>query len=407
MHVIIVGGGAAGMAAAIAAAGKGHRVTVVERNRRVLKKLGVTGNGRGNLLNRGKGQYFGDAAFAQQVMQRMPYERVAAFWEDAGVPLVHEAEGRMYPCSYLASSAVEALRWKADALHVQILPCTRVTSIRRTDGSFALQAVRTVFAPDTVLKSGRVKPGAATGEEAVQLLGDRVIVTVGGAAAPMHGTDGSAYGLLTDFGHRMTPVRPALCALVTPEKAVEGLSGQRVRARLRLCDAQGRLLGQSEGEALFAQDGVSGIAAMQLSRFAFEGCVLHMDLRLAVTGSQETDVAAWLAHRAQTRDRQTLLTGAVSPALGDALWRRSGASLDRLAQSIAGFTVPVTGVRGFDSAQVTAGGICPAQFDPSTMQSRLVPGLYAAGEVLDVDGACGGFNLMFAVATGLLAGEAT
>ncbi len=404
MHVLIVGGGAAGMAAAIAAAKRGHRVTVVERGRKALKKLGVTGNGRGNLLNCGQGQYFGDAAFAAEALRHMPYERIAAFLQEAGIPLVHEAEGRMYPSSYLAASAVDALKWQADRLGVQIVANTRAVQIAKTKNGFAVHAVQTAFAPDITLKSGRVKPGGAIGEEQVRFDCDRVIVTVGGAAAPIHGTDGTSYGLLTAFGHRMVPVHPALSALLTDKKAVEGLSGQRVRAKLTLCGADSRQLHQSEGEALFAEDGVSGIAAMQLSRFASAGCVLHMDLRLAVTGSADTDVLSWLQDRAQKRDQRTLLLGAASPALASALLRRSGGSLEKLTQTISDFTVPVTGVRGFDSAQVTAGGVCAAEFDPSTMESRLVPGLYAAGEVLDVDGACGGFNLMFAFASGLLAG---
>ena len=404
MHVLIVGGGAAGIAAAIAAAKRGHRVTVLERGRKALKKLGVTGNGRGNLLNRGEGQYFGDCGFAASVLEHMPYERIAAFLEETGIPLVHEDEGRMYPSSYLAASAVDALRWQAERLGVSIVVNTRAVRIEKTSKGFAVHASQTTFAPDITLKSGRVKPGEAIGEEAVTFRGDRVIVTAGGAAAPIHGTDGTAYGLLTEHGHSLVPIHPALSALVTDKKAVEGLTGQRVRAKLTLCGRDGQPLHESEGEALFAEDGVSGIAAMQLSRFAYDGCVLHMDLRPAVTGSTDTDVLAWLLHRAQTRDERSLLTGAASPAVSAALWRRSGHSPEKLAQVIEDFTVPVTGVRGFESAQVTAGGVSCAEFDPATMESRLVPGLYAAGEVLDVDGACGGFNLMFAFAGGLLAG---
>jgi len=406
MHVLIIGGGAAGMAAAIAAAKRGRRVTVVERGRKTLKKLGVTGNGRGNLLNRGAGQYFGDAEFARAVLAHMPYGRIADFLQEAGIPMVHEAEGRMYPSSYLAASAVDALKWQADALGVETIVNTRAVRIEKTAKGFRVHALRTVYAPDVTLKSGRIKPGEVVGEEQVRFDGDRVIVTVGGAAAPVHGTDGSAYGLLTDFGHTLTEVRPALSALVTDPKAVEGLGGQRVRAKLALCGADGALLHHSEGEALFAEDGVSGIAAMQLSRFAYDGCVLHMDLRLAVAGDENADVFAWLNRRLQTRDQRSLLTGAASPALANALWRRSGYSVEKLAKTIEDFAVPVAGVRGFDSAQVTAGGVRTADFDPSAMQSRLVPGLYAAGEVLDVDGACGGFNLMFAFASGLLAGGA-
>ena len=406
MHVLIIGGGAAGMAAAIAAAKLGRTVTVLERGRKVLKKLGVTGNGRGNLLNCGPNQYFGDADFAAEVLRHMPYERIAAFLEEAGIPLVHEAEGRMYPSSYLAASAVDALKWQAETLGIRVEASARAVRIEKTGKGFRVHALRTKYAPDITLKSGRVKQGEAIGEEECSFSCDRVIVTVGGAAAPIHGTDGTSYGLLTALGHSLTALQPALSALTTNQKAVEGLSGQRVRAKLTLSDAYGSVLHTSEGEALFAEDGVSGIAAMQLSRFAHAGCMLHMDLRLAVTGRADADVMEWLEKRSADRTERDLLTGAASPALAAALWRRSERSVRKLAQVIGDFTVPVTGVRGFESAQVTAGGVPCAEFDAADMQSRLVPGLYAAGEVLDVDGACGGYNLMFAFAGGLLAGSA-
>lgn len=404
-HTLIIGAGASGMAAAIAAAKGGERVTVIDRNRKPLKKLGVTGNGRGNLLNCGTPDFHGDRDFGMEVLRHMPYEKTAVFLEEAGIPLVHEDEGRMYPASFLAASAVDALKLKAQRLGVVIVPNTRAQHITREKNGFVLQCVRAVYAEDTVLKSGRVKPGALMGEEHADYRADRVIVCAGGAAAPMHGTDGTAYALLTALGHKLIAPRPALCALLAERKPLEGLSGQRVRATLHL---NGR---ESAGEALFADDGVSGIAAMQLSRDANAGDVLHMDLRMAVTGRADTDVFSWLKARAG-RMGESLLTGAVSPQLAQALWRRCGHrpsvspdALRALAQVIADFALRVEGTRGFDSAQVTAGGIDCADFDPSTMQSRICPGLYAAGEVLNVDGGCGGHNLLFAFASGLLAGQ--
>jgi len=414
-QTLIIGGGAAGMAAAIAAAQAGDRVTVLERNRKPLKKLGVTGNGRGNLLNCGQPEYYGDLGFAQAVLAHMPYEEIAAFLEKTGIPLVEEDEGRMYPSSFLAASAVDALRHTAERLRVSILLNTRVTHlVKRPKGSFTARCLRSIYAEDTQRKSGKTKPGALIGEEPFEYAADRVIVAVGGAAAPMHGSDGASYGLLTAFGHTVTELRPALCALLTDKKPLAGLSGQRVRAALQLRDASGAELHRSCGEALFAEDGVSGIAAMQLSRFAVPGCTLHMDLRLSVTGNACADVLPWLVQRAGAcADPHMLLTGAASPALAAALWRMSGHApslaadaLEALARVIGDFSLTVTGTRGFESAQVTAGGVRCGDFDPSTMESRLCAGLYAAGEILDVDGGCGGFNLMFAFASGLLAGGA-
>ena len=405
MNTIIIGGGAAGVAAAIAAARNGERVTILERGRKILKKLGVTGNGRGNLLNSGVPQYFGDRDFALEVLKNMPYADIAAFLRSCGIALVEEDEGRMYPSSYLAASAVDALKMTAERLGIL---CQCNTQAVKIEKGFTVHALRSVYAPDVTLKSGRVKPGEKLGEEKAVYQADRVVVTVGGAASPMHLTDGTAYPLLTAFGHRLTALHPALCAILTEKKPIEGLSGQRVRATLTLDGTHA-----SRGEALFAEDGVSGIAAMQLSRFAREGGELALDLREALMGLQmHMDVENWLRSRpAETAGE--LLVGAASWALASALLRRARirpdtpvakADLSALAQAIRCFSLSVTGTRGFESAQVTAGGIAAEDFDPATMESRLCSGVYAAGEVLDVDGACGGFNGMFAFASGLLAG---
>ena len=406
MRTIIIGGGAAGYAAAIAAARAGESVLILERGRKMLKKLGATGNGRGNLLNSGQPAYFGDEAFALEVLKHMPYEEIAAFLRSCGISLTEEDEGRIYPSSYLAASAVDALKRTADSLSAACECNAQAVGISKTGDVFSVRALKAVFAPDITLKSGRVKPGEKLGEEEKVYQADRVVVTVGGAASPIHLTDGTAYGLLTAFGHELTDLHPALCAILTETKPIEGLSGQRVRASLTL-DGQYH----SRGEALFADDGVSGIAAMQLSRFARAGSILELDLREAIMGfERHNDVENWLQSR-PAKVACDLLVGAASPMLASSLLKRAGispqlpveqADLGALAAVIRCFRLTVTGTRGFDSAQVTAGGIDCAGFDPQTMESRLCPGLYAAGEVLNVDGACGGFNLMFAFATGLL-----
>lgn len=436
MHTLIIGGGAAGMAAAIAAARAGQAVTVLERGRRPLKKLGVTGNGRGNLLNAGAPDYPGGTDFAAQVLAAMPYERLAAFWEELGVPLRLEEEGRVYPASLLASTAVDALGLAARRLGVEIIVNARVTDLPSLPGGgFEARGTVCRYLPDVSKKSGKTRPGALAQETAACWRGDRVIVAAGGAAAPAHGTDGSAYALLTAFGHELVPPRPALCALLADPEPLHALAGQRARASLHLLDGQGACLAQSRGEALFAQDGVSGIAAMQLARWWRPGCSLHMDLRETLLGPRAAqthgpealaETERLLRARAQSREDcllGDLLTGAAPRVLNDALLRAAGlerhsreplrpllsarpGAIAALARAIVDFQVAVTGTRGFENAQVTAGGVATDGFDPLTLQSRLCPGLYAAGEMLDVDGACGGFNLMFAVASGLLAGGA-
>lgn len=408
--VLVIGGGVAGLFAALAAAVQGQTVAVLERGRRPLKKLGVTGNGRGNLMNLRDLEYYGDEAFARQVFHHLPPVAVARLWESLGVPLVQE-EGRMYPSSLLASSAVEALMLRAEQLPIAFHTAFQAKRILKTADGFRVEGLHTLYAPDTLRKSGKTRPGAAMGEEPMSFEGKRVIVAVGGAASPMHLTDGSAYGLLTDFGHRLVPPRPALCALTTETGPIAGLEGQRARARLALLDEAGEILAQSQGEILFAADGVSGIAAMQLARFAKPGCTLRMNLSPAVTGKllSRSEAEEWLRLRMQSRSGlpvSQLLVGATTPALSRALLNAclGRVSAESLSHALCEFSLRVLGTRGFEAAQVTAGGIAPADFDPSTMESRLCPGLHAAGEVLDVDGACGGYNLMFAAASGYLAG---
>lgn len=416
-RTVIIGAGAAGMAAAISAARRGHSVTVLERNEKTLKKLGVTGNGRGNLLNAGPPLYYGNPDFAARVLEQMPYPQLAAFWEELGVPLRLEEE-RAYPAALQAAVAVDALRLEARRLGAQVCVRTRVVSLVKGEDGFWLEAEEGVPAP----AGGKGKKPPVQEVLRRKYRADRVIVAAGGAAAPAHGTDGGAYGLLTAFGHRLTPLGPALCALVTEKKPIDGLFGQRVRARLSLRDPQGRLLREARGEALFAQDGVSGIAAMQLARWVVPGCTLHMDLRdelgrEAMAPEALREFVQALAGRRGELPLRELFTGMLMPQVSRALLAAAGyLDLDRLIGSvspkglgtIAGqltdFPLAVEGTRGFDSAQVTAGGIATEDFEPATLESRLQKGLYAAGEILDVDGDCGGFNLMFAFASGLLAG---
>lgn len=230
MKVIVIGCGAAGAAAAIAAAQAGHRVTVLDRNRKPLKKLGVTGNGRGNLLNRGELRYYGDADFALRVLEHMPRPEVEEFLRNAGVSLTEEDEGRVYPACYQASAAVDALLAQMDALGVERRQNVRVTALRREDSGFLLEGVESVYGEEKAKRTARSKKASCWKNGPVRFRADRVIAAFGGAAAPAHGTDGTAYGLLTELGHTLHTPCPALCPLVTaapiPEKLAASASGR-------------------------------------------------------------------------------------------------------------------------------------------------------------------------------------
>ncbi|HNW86734.1 MAG TPA: aminoacetone oxidase family FAD-binding enzyme [Candidatus Limiplasma sp.] len=432
MVTAIIGGGAAGIAAAITAAENGQRVLILERNRKPLKKLGITGNGRANLLNIGPLAYYGDEAFARAVLEQVSPWQLCDFLTQQGLSLREEGANLIYPAALQASVAVDALSLRAAQLGVTFLLNAQAVEIARLGNGFRIHALQTVSPPEG-RKTGNARPkeSSATDRQPLDITADRVIVTVGGAAAPAQGTDGSAYGLLTAFGHKLIPTRPALCGLLTEPRRIEGLSGQRARVALRLLTPEGQTLHATAGEMLFGEDSVSGIAAMQLARFVTPGTVLSVDLRPATgwqglrDGENPIPVSAMEAKLAELCRLRAgdalgdLLTGTFSAPIARWLLREARIgqpnfpltqlpteSLRRLAQTIADVRLPVPGTRGFDQAQVTAGGISTEDFNPTTMESKCCPGLYAAGEVLNVDGDCGGFNLMFAFASGILAGKA-
>ena len=394
--VLIIGGGAAGMAAAIAAASCGDSVTVLERMDRVGKKILATGNGRCNLMNTGEPRFPGGADLAHAVLKRCGASEQTLFWQHIGLRMRQEDGGRVYPVSGMASTVLDSLRFTMDALGVETITGVQVT------GLFKARHGWTVMAGEQKWKA------------------DRVIVAGGGCAQPKLGSDGSTWTLLTEQGHTLVPPKPALTQIKTDTAAIKGLSGIRIRTEVWI--AQGdRMKYREAGELLFADYGVTGVCVMQCARYAAPGDTLHIDLTKALGFADAATFAKELHRRANewaARPQSELLTGLCVPKLSQCLLASADltgvqhavcgglkdAQIERIVRSAKDFTLTITGVKGFDSAQVTAGGIASDEFDPATMESRLAPGIHAAGEMLDVDGDCGGFNLMFAFGSGILAG---
>ena len=395
--VMIIGGGAAGMAAAVAAAMCGDRVTVLERMDRVGKKILATGNGRCNLMNTGELRYPGGSTLAENVLNRFGAPEQTRFWEMLGLRIRQEEGGRVYPISGAATTVLDTLRQAMRLLGVETVTGVHVQQLQRSRKGWVVQADRVYTA-------------------------DRVIVAGGGCAQPKLGSDGSAYGLLTSLGHSLSPLKPALTQIITETAPIRGLSGIRVRCDVSLTAAHGGEKVRQRGELLFADYGVTGVCVMQCARWAAPGDVVHINLARAMGFEGAEDLAAELITRRRTwGDDMTqleLLTGLCVPKLAIALMRAAGLDkvsersaallserrIRQIAALAADFCLQVTGVKGFDSAQVTAGGVSCDEFDPATMESRIARGVHAAGEVLDVDGDCGGYNLMFAFGSGVLAG---
>ena len=395
--VIIIGGGAAGLTAALSASQRGAKVTVLEAAPRIGRKILASGNGRCNLANLGPMRYNGDTVLASAVLAAYPVEKVLSFFTELGLVTIEEAGGRVYPACGQAAAVLDVLRLALDRQHVQVVCEAPVTKLTKTKAGF-----------QAVTPQGTFEAKA-------------VVAAFGGMAGGRLGHDGGPYQLLTKLGHTLVSPRPALTALVTDKKAVKGLSGLRLPAKLTLCDGA-KPIEAASGEALFTDYGVSGVCAMQLSRRAGELLnqgkqpTLYLDfspmLGLIPRIYDRVEAAdpfehvplllSCLKERQHTLPKEALLTGFAPRLLAE---RLKGMSLPDMAKHLAAFPAPIVGVRGMENAQVTAGGIRGSEFDSRTLQSRTCPGLFAAGEALDVDGDCGGFNLQFAFASGLIAGE--
>lgn len=399
MRIAIIGAGAAGMAAAITAAASGNnQVLLFERQARVGRKLLATGNGRCNLSNRqtNASRYHGNNPdFVCGALEAFPVETVLDFFQTLGLYTVTEDGGRVYPYSDQANSVVDVLRFALNRQNIRLLTATEIISVRKQGNCF------------------RMKDQAGEQWES-----DRLIITCGGAAGTKLGGGLSGYQLLRSLGHHCTKLFPSLVQLKTETEFVRALKGVRANASLRLT-IHGSLLATASGEVQFTDYGISGPAVFDLSRAAAtsEGTVLHLDLLPDYRGEDLLSALCIRVSRFPALLAEDLLTGILHNRLGRMIVKASGIALNEpltalswnaLTQVVAlchDLTLHVVGNMGMDGAQVTAGGAQTMEFDPKTMQSRIVPGLYAAGEVLDIDGDCGGFNLQWAWSSGLLAGQ--
>lgn len=399
--VLIIGGGASGLMAACALSRAGARAALLEGQPRVGRKLLATGNGRCNFTNlgAGAGSYHGSAALVRAALAAWPPERVCEVFRGLGLYERVDAEKRVYPASNQAAAVLDALRLAAAEAGCETLCDFAVRELAFRKGLFTARAA-----------DGR----AAQGRFA--------LVCTGGLAAPKLGACGDGYRLLEAFGHRITPRRPALTPLKTPPEAVRALKGLRAQCALGLY-IDGARRGAESGEVLFTEYGVSGIAAMQHAREAGEALAQKRRVELEfdfLPGEKYGEAVVFdLCRALPERPAEDLLTGFVPKRIGQALLKSAGiAPLTRPAKSLTdaerraiaaqllGWRLPVIGVQGFEQAQVTAGGADGRDFYPQTLESRRAPGLFAAGEVLDVDGDCGGFNLHWAWASALLCAEA-
>ena len=396
MTIGIIGGGASGMAAAIAAAENiDNKIILLERQARVGRKLQATGNGRCNLtnLNTALQRYHGDnPAFVCPALEHFPVEKTLSWFRSLGLYTVAEPSGRVYPYSDQANSVVDVLRFGLQKKNIELKTGFEVTKIRRTPQGFTLES----------------------SEESIHC--DKLIVACGGLAGTKLGGSMSGYKLLRSLGHRCSKLRPTLVQLKSSWNGCTALKGVRTNCRVEILH-NGALHTQSKGELQFTEYGLSGPVIFEVSRDACigNGWSARLDFLPEETETALLDELKARSHR--DLPVEELLTGMLHNRLGRVLTQTAGlkaqqtvsalkdADLQEICRLIKHLEVPLTETLGMDAAQVTAGGIVTEEFDPHTMESRLVPGLYACGEVLDIDGDCGGYNLQWAWSSGYLAGK--
>jgi len=399
--VLIVGGGAAGMMAAISAKINGAEVVVLERNNRVGKKILATGNGRCNYtnINLSIDNYHGkNPKFAYSCLSKFGVAETLDFFERLGITPAIEEKGKVFPLSFQSSSVLDVLRFELEDLGVELLTDVFVIGINKGE-KFEL-----------ILEDGR------------KVYGDKVILATGGCAAPNTGSDGNGYTLAKSMGHSIVEVFPGLVQLKLEGDIFKQVDGVKFVGTAGLYVGN-ELIKEDRGDILFTNYGISGPPILQLSRTALEYLNNNKAIELKVSiidRKTEKELFDYLIYRFGFMAKKTIEKGLIGlinkrlilPILKEVnidknkqISYLSNEEVRRLANILTDWRFNISGSKSFKDAQVTAGGINTDEIDSSTMESKLVEGLYFAGEIVDIDGDCGGFNLQWAWSSGYIAGE--
>lgn len=401
-HVIIIGGGASGMTAAIFAARQGAAVTLLEHTDRVGKKILSTGNGKCNLSNRlmnGQCYRSGAPGFPMEVLAHFTVEETLSFFQDLGI-VIKDRNGYLYPYSGQASSVLDVLRAELVLCNVRLVTDCRIENIR-------------------YMKKGEKRFHLVT--SAGPFYSEALILATGSRAAPGTGSDGSGYELSRQMGHHIVKPLPALVQLRCRESFYRQVAGVRTDGAVSLW-CGGRELCGDRGEIQLTEYGISGIPVFQVSRFASialdQGkrvtAVIDFYPELTYKQTRKTMQGRKLGLTGKTMEE--FLTGWFHKKLSILFLRLAGIDikkpveqlsddeLERLTSVVKEFRTEITAANPFENAQICCGGADVREINPKTLESKLKKGLYLIGELLDVDGICGGYNLQWAWSTGAIAG---
>lgn len=399
-HVTVIGGGAAGMMAAITSAREGARVTILEHKDRIGKKILSTGNGRCNFTNtyQTPACYRSDNRdFAWNIIQKFNVEKTISFFKELGI-YPKDRNGYLYPYSDQAAAILEVLQIEVAKLDICVMTEINVLDIQP------------------------VKKGIRITTDKKTITADSVILACGSKAAPVTGSDGSGYQLAKLFGHRIVPVLPALVQLRCAEKFYKSISGVRVQGTVEIY-ADDIFLASDTGEIQLTNYGISGIPVFQVSRYAAKALYQKQSVTAVLNfmpDMNKDEFLSFLQERITLCPYKTLdefFTGVFPKKLCE-LWIRlsrlpkemrvsdlSGEQLEKLVLLIQHLRTHITETNSFEQAQICCGGVDTTEINPDTLESNYVSGIYFAGELLDVDGICGGYNLQWAWSSGYVAGK--
>lgn len=400
-RVLVVGGGASGLVAAIFAAREGAKVTILERTNRVGKKILATGNGRCNITNIDchiRNFHGTNPKFALGALTAFDQNMTIQFFEELGISHKVESGGKVYPLSDQATSVLDVIRMEIERLNIETLVDKEVENIYKDKKGFKVQC----------------------GDQTTYY-SDAVIMATGGKATPNLGSNGSGLPILAGLGHKIVTPFPSLVQIILDTQVVRKIKGVKIQGKVTVSD--GASIQEELGEILFTEDGISGPPVFQISRMvSFSGmknnkCKVELDLFPDHAFDElEVMIQMRMAYQPQ-RALGDFLIGLINKRLIPELLKEAKLSdMKRLCSSLSprevislvnvfkGWKFIATGTRTWANAQVMAGGISTDEVCPKTLQSKKVPGIYIVGELLDIDGDCGGFNLQWAWASAYVAG---
>ncbi len=392
MKVAVIGGGASGLMAAIAAKNDNTEVVVLEREKRVGKKILATGNGRCNLtnINADINNYYGNnKEFVTGAIKRWWVRETLEFFSELGVLWKEEQDGKIYPYSDTASSVLDVLRMRVERSGIETVCGFDVKAIKKSQNGFVISSY--------------------SGESCSC---ERVIVATGGKATPSLGSNGSGYALLEAFGHKTSKLSPSLVQMRTVGDVAKKLKGIKINSTVRMGEFA------ETGELLFTDYGLSGPPVFSLSSRIGRNDRISIDIMPEYTFDEIKNILYERCAYLYDVTLEEFFVGMLNKRVGQVLLKSldiaplsrlcttlSEKEIERIAQRIKCWEFRLDGTMSWNNAQVTKGGVYTDGFDSVTMQSRLVNGLYACGEVLDIDGDCGGYNLQWAWSSGYLAGS--